>query len=936
MFKPNKINKIIRLYLITGFVLLVTACDEGMSEQKMLQNARTYLQQGDPKTAAIELRNTLKQNSENGEARYLLGKLNFDMGNYTGAEKELRQAELANWDQEEVQLALAQIFIATKKYQNLLDEIADNKNWNAETRANILALRALANAGQNNIPQASNVLDRALSIKADALHVLITTAMFQLASLRDGNIAETLQKARILYPDNTDVLLLQATQQIKNHHLTQADSTFKKVISLDPVNLISTNGRRARVGLARLQINQKDYDTADATLAPLLQRNNKDPEVNYLIGMLAFGQKNYNRAEVHLRETLITTPDHHPSQQLMGRVKYVLKNFEQAAHHLAEYLEAAPEDMAVRQLLTQTYIILNKPVQARNTLQKNLERDPDNAALLALLSQIEFNKGNINTGIQTLQRAIKSSPENISLRRQLIKAYISNEDTRQALDELKTFQKLSGNTNETQRLTISTYIKAGNFEKAITVAQKLMKKNPDNPDIIVINATLHASNNHEKQARHLFNKALQLQKNHPSATAGLARIEAKTGNTDKAIALYESLVDSDQSGTMPMLALSELAAQQKQVNDMLGWLEKARAIAPKETKARLILANYYLQNNQNKKANIYIQEAIKITPEQPELLTLQGKMLLSQKRYSEALPPLKRLVNKRPDSADAHALLSQALLRQGMTKNAREHLTIALQKQKDHALATLLMIEIEFKDGNFTKSLNYTKQLQAAKPEHSMGYMQEGNIWLARKKYKQAYSAFNKAWQYQQTAELAKKLFVTLKSTTTFDESITPLLTWLNTNPDDASTRITLATAYQAVGKNDKAIQEYEKTLEQTTDNSIALNNLAWLYSLKGNAKAIELAERAFRSAPEDAGIQDTYGWILVQQGQVDKGMRLIKQALETIPDNAEIRYHYATALIKSGSREQGAQILKKLLGENKRFDSKEKAQQLLESLEHR
>ncbi|MDX2505278.1 MAG: tetratricopeptide repeat protein, partial [Gammaproteobacteria bacterium] len=84
---------------------------------------------------------------------------------------------------------------------------------------------------------------------------------------------------------------------------------------------------------------------------------------------------------------------------------------------------------------------------------------------------------------------------------------------------------------------------------------------------------------------------------------------------------------------------------------------------------------------------------------------------------------------------------------------------------------------------------------------------------------------------------------------------------------------------------------------------------------------------------PENPGILDTYGWILVQQGQAEKGQRLIKQAMDIIPGNLDIRYHYATALLKTGSAQEGKQILEELLKQDKPFDGREDAKRLLENL---
>ena len=71
---------------------------------------------------------------------------------------------------------------------------------------------------------------------------------------------------------------------------------------------------------------------------------------------------------------------------------------------------------------------------------------------------------------------------------------------------------------------------------------------------------------------------------------------------------------------------------------------------------------------------------------------------------------------------------------------------------------------------------------------------------------------------------------------------------------------------------------------------------------------------RAHRLAPKDPAIQDTLGWILVEQGQVDKGLRQLRDARLRDPQNPEIRVHLAAALAKSGRRDEAKREVEELL----------------------
>ena len=226
------------------------------------------------------------------------------------------------------------------------------------------------------------------------------------------------------------------------------------------------------------------------------------------------------------------------------------------------------------------------------------------------------------------------------------------------------------------------------------------------------------------------------------------------------------------------MELAEIAGQQKRSNDMISWLEKARNTTPAEVQARIILTRYYLRNAHPDKAVKYVKEAIKQQPERADIIALYGKVLLAQKRYKEALPSLKKLAAISPGSAEAHRLLGAAYLHQSMLGEARKHLQKALLIQPDNFSAISLLAVTELNDNNPDKSIEHTIALQKLQPKNYIGHMLEGDAWMAKKNNNRARTAYNNAWQQEQTARLAKKLFLTSKDSVGFNNAATPLLTW--------------------------------------------------------------------------------------------------------------------------------------------------------------
>lgn len=201
---------------------------------------------------------------------------------------------------------------------------------------------------------------------------------------------------------------------------------------------------------------------------------------------------------------------------------------------------------------------------------------------------------------------------------------------------------------------------------------------------------------------------------------------------------------------------------------------------------------------------------------------------------------------------------------------------------------------------------------------------------MLKQDYVAAKISYQQAFQSKPLAELAIKLSEALTRSGLPNEASTPLLAWLDKSPDDARVLQFLGTAYRNAKQNAKALKAYEKVLILEPENLVALNNLAWIYSLEKEPRALELAERAYKVKPDNAGISDTYGWILIQQGNVDKGLPILKQAMRSLSDVPEVQYHYAVALLKSGDEKDAQNILRKLFEDGQPFVGRDEAKLLL------
>ncbi|MEN8205326.1 MAG: XrtA/PEP-CTERM system TPR-repeat protein PrsT [Pseudomonadota bacterium] len=927
------LNKLMAVSMLVLFSLLIVACGNfGLNEEQLLQRAKQFLSEREYIAAAIEARNTLQKNPDNAEARYLLGVITLDYGDYSTAEREFRHADLSGWGDGQARIGRARALFELGQYRELATDVELEAGYSATVKAELLALRAAAEASLEETDQARATLHEAVALDPDAFQVLMTQIQLLLDEDDLQSAAGAIDVALAQYPGNPELLLLQAEIALAEGDIGTGKQQLQAIIESDPPGFISIYGVHASLNLVEQLILEHDLEEAQRYIAPLYGRTANAPYTNYLGGMLAFEQGEYDLAEQRLLKVMKVTPDHAPTRLLFAAVNFAQEDYEQAAYFLAKYLAVNPENLAARKLLGRSYMLLGRLDSAIETLEQ--AENSDDAALLAMVGLSELQRGNATAGIAGLKNALAEEPDSIALRKELALAYLSTDEANLAIEELQYLVKAGNTQLHTESLLVTAYLQAGEFERAIDLSLEMLSRSPQNPAITSLVGTVFAASGDMLEARKYFDRALSNRSDFYPAAVALARIEELEGSTDKAITRYRNLVESDVDSVVPMLALARLEGQQGNTQQVVDLLQAASKEFPNESRPRLLLAEHYLRERQYQKAGLLLEEAAKTNPEQPVVLYLQARLLIATDRHRQAVTVLTELLEIDPKSATAQVLLAEAHLHMEGVQNAREVLQKVIRQDPDNAPALALLTKIEILSGNLGQAMRHSQRIQQEYPALYLGYELQGDVWVKKQNDVEAGKQYAQAWERMQRSELAiKQAKVALRSGND-KAALKLLLSWLGDHSGDVRVRRFLGTTYYDAGHSEQAIAEYLKVLAINPDDESALNNLAWIYFQGNNPEARMMAERAYRIDPDSPGILDTYGWILVNENDVDRGRRLLRQASKQLPGVAEVSYHYAVALHKSGDQQQAREILEALLVDDKPFDGREHARRLLEDIQ--
>ena len=135
------------------------------------------------------------------------------------------------------------------------------------------------------------------------------------------------------------------------------------------------------------------------------------------------------------------------------------------------------------------------------------------------------------------------------------------------------------------------------------------------------------------------------------------------------------------------------------------------------------------------------------------------------------------------------------------------------------------------------------------------------------------------------------------------------------------------------MGQLEDGAAHHEKLLEERPNDVGILNNLAWTYHRLGDPRAVSIAERAYSLAPNVAATIDTLGWILVQQGNPERGLPLLREAHARASRESAVRYHLAVALNQLGRVDEARTELEAALEGGGNFDGEAEARALLRRL---
>lgn len=912
------------LTLVLGASLL-TACGAENSAT-LLAEAKARVAAGDYKAAMIQLKNVLAEDEHNAEARFELGKLYLDQLDLESAEKEFRRAREAGYTATAVNPMIARALLGQREFQRVLDEIPAPAG-NDPDAATLQALRATAALGLGRKEEARETLLQAQQTAPGSAEVQLALAQLAWA---DGDVDKAMQaldEALRIDPKHRDSLLLKADLLRTLRKLDEAAAVYREVLRIDPQHA------NARLALAGIAIAGNRLDEARREIEAILKARPRNLEARYTLALLDFRERKTERARDNLATVLKNAPDYIPALLLGGSIEYNLGNLQTAETHLNKVVKAVPGNVYALRLLAATQLRQGRPDDAARTLAPALKSAGEDTGVLVVAGEIALARKDFAQASAHFERAAQHSPDSASIRTELGISRLAQGDSR-AMADLQAAAGMDGAGSRADTIIILNQLQKNQFDAALASIAELEKKRGADPLIWNYRGAAHLGKKDAVRARDSFGQALKLDPAFFPAAANLAQLDLRDKRPDAARQRFEGILKADPKHLNAMMALAELALQQKDEKTFVAWLEKAAGIHPQALPPRLTLARYHLARGDKNKALATAREAVNAQPDNPDALEVLASTQFALGETANAIGTYRKLAELSPNPAVPLTRLAMVQASSQQLADARKSLQDALRARPDLLDAQILLGTIEIQDARYDEALKLARHIQQQKPKSAAGPRLEGDVARARKQFDLALAAYERAHKLEPSGVLMIRQYQALAGLGRAEEGEKRLAVWLAGNPQDAATRMALAEYLLKRGQYKAAAEHYLLLNKSNPGNLVVLNNLAWALSEARDPRAVGFAEQALKLKPDSVAAMDTLGWILVQQGQAERGIKLLKQALAKAPDSAEIHWHLAAAYAKAGDRTRARNELDRLLASGLAFPQEQEARTLLSRLQ--
>ena len=431
----------------------------------------------------------------------------------------------------------------------------------------------------------------------------------------------------------------------------------------------------------------------------------------------------------------------------------------------------------------------------------------------------------------------------------------------------------------------------GHRDQALQMAKELASKHAKDASINTLYASLLLQTGSQADLSASLSDLKRLVQNNPeSPILHLDLARAYFGLNDKDKALSEAL-EAVREQPQLMAARVEAARVYEDRAQHAKALEQTDLVlqaAPSDPDARLIRTRALIGMNESDRALPELEELVQQYPGLNEARLQLGNLYLTRRQYPQATDQFQKVWTSNPPDKRGFIGIQTVKLAEGKTDEAVKALEDLLNKNPNVAAYRFDLANFQATAGTL---------IVKSDPDRAQKY-----FLAAAENYKQIAKTTPNA------AEVWLRLGILQRQLEQYDAAIASFQQSETASPRSPDAFINQATLLDQLGRKKEAVEVYNKVLGIDPENTLALNNLAFLIAESGSNldQAMTFAEKAKKKYPNNPAISDTLGFVYYQKNLNAEAVGIFRQVVQDDPQRSLYRFHLAMALLKQGDK-QGA-----------------------------
>lgn len=868
----NKLTRTRHLLILPALLLalLIAGCSGNNAESEAaehLERADVYANQGQYRSALIELRNALQKDPENVAHALSLADIYLSVG-----AGDLALESLRPWQNDEphaVAIPMARAHVMLGRHVSAEDILAD---FTPETPGETLdyeLVRADIERLRGNYEASADQFAALLEANPDSIRAARGVISALIAQEELNQADQVASDWMSEHGKDSELLYARGFVAYQNNALESTSDLLTEALEeLPSSDTFLPIRRQILTLLSRTATERGQMTDAQVYNRILAENTNVDLERGMETAMEAIGNGDLDTARSTLETLMQQNPNNSMVGMMLGAVALEQGDIEEGESLLTESIDAETSPVPFLQMMTMAQVDRGRREQALATLERALLARPSDVDLLAMHGVMALAEpDSAEDGVASLSKALEIDNTRTRLRMALAQHHLQNNRTEQALGQLRSAFSTNATDWPVTNFYLSTLVD-NELDGEVSEVRDVLSSDHGDADFAQLLIALAdyqlGDTSGSIQRLEQLTSGLEGSWAEPhQALAGLYRAE---GRNSDAIEQYVMAARRNPAQPAPLQEATRLYLSSNNVSDTSDWLNdianRAPALAPP---ANTIAADLFLQSGDLQAARqridrISTSETDYQARVRARILTAEAEQAQADGNYNRAASKLAEAISLQPDNQGYRLLLAR-------TKTAAQEFGAAQE--------TLDLIREDF-------------------GRSAAWLVTQAQLTEQRDGVEEAYNYLSAEWRNDPASGMAQEM-LRLSARAAPEDMRSIAERWTELQPNNAQ-------AWQvrgdmALGDDDRAaaIEAYREALNRNPNNVIALNNLAWVLGEEEDPEAIELAARAAELAPDNAAVLDTYGWILFRQGDPEQAKEILRQAKELDPDNSDIAQHLAT-----------------------------------------